>query len=234
MTNRFVHLLKLIKENSLSAVLQIIYIWLYDRLFDFGEKYQVDVRPSQNKTYSTSNETAIKYGPTKHPTFIKFVLSQLNITREDIIIDIGAGKGLALMVCSLFPFKKIYALELHQELANICDNNMKIFIHNNPKVQCTNYEIINKNALEWIQLSKAGKIKYFYIYLPFPPLIFEQFIQNLVSNQTISKCTFIIYLCNNEVWKYPDILEKNGCIKIKEYDYFRNSPTYIYEYHKEK
>lgn len=233
MLNRIAHVITLLKTNSFFEVIEVIKIWASDYFFDFGKKYNVDIQPENGKTYSTSNSERIKYGPTKHPSFIKFLLKKLNISRTDTIIDIGGGKGLGLMVFSLFQFKKIYSLEIHKELADISKKNIEQFITSNQKVKCNDYEIINANALEWVRNTQL-EIKYFYIYLPFPAEIFNQFIVNLTSNKNIKECIFIIYLCNDEHWKYKTILENFGCTSIVEFNYFRNSPSYVYEYKREK
>src|SRR5690349_18935200 len=52
--------------------------------------------------------------------YLKKVLKDLNISNNDSIIDLGCGKGAALICFSKFPFKKSVGIELSKELTEIC------------------------------------------------------------------------------------------------------------------
>ena len=59
-------------------------------------------------------------GPT-----LEEVLRHLNIRSDDAILDIGAGKGAALITLKRFPFAKVAGIELNMDLAKIARRNFR-------------------------------------------------------------------------------------------------------------
>src|SRR5688572_15712537 len=55
---------------------------------------------------------------------VNHVLSGLELIPNSSIIDIGCGKGRAMLAMAHFPFKKIAGVEISPELANIARRNL--------------------------------------------------------------------------------------------------------------
>jgi cyclopropane fatty-acyl-phospholipid synthase-like methyltransferase len=52
-------------------------------------------------------------------------LNDLNITANDSIIDIGCGKGSAMLSMLGFPFARVDGVELSQQIGSIAIRNLK-------------------------------------------------------------------------------------------------------------
>lgn len=127
------------------------------------------------------------------------VLEYLEITDNDSIIDIGSGKGWALTLFNLFPFKKITGIELSKIDNNICINNLNL-------LNIKNIEIINHDALLF---NDYDDYNYLYFYNPFGADIFENIIKKIKNINTK-----VIY--NNIHDEEKNILNKYNFILIKE------------------
>jgi SAM-dependent methyltransferase len=62
-------------------------------------------------------------------------------------IDIGSGKGRALLLASEFPFHRIIGVELLPELNRIAKQNIREFLNRHPS--CESIETICADAAEW-------------------------------------------------------------------------------------
>ena len=73
------------------------------------------------------------------------ILGQVNIDhREFVFIDIGSGKGKALLLASKYPFKQIVGVELADELDAIARKN--IAIYHDPQQACTDLRSVSMDA----------------------------------------------------------------------------------------
>jgi SAM-dependent methyltransferase len=66
--------------------------------------------------------------------FVEIMASLPIVHKEFVFIDIGSGKGRALLLASRFPFAQIIGIELSASLTAIAANNIRIF--DDPKMQC--------------------------------------------------------------------------------------------------
>lgn len=65
---------------------------------------------------------------------------QLRIRHEDFVfVDLGSGKGRALLLASEFPFRKIVGVEFAQELHGIAESNIARYA--SPTQRCGNFEL---------------------------------------------------------------------------------------------
>jgi hypothetical protein len=143
-------------------------------------------------------------------TLLYNVLTKLNISNNDSIIDIGSGKGFALTIMNLFPFKKILGVEITSNDFNISNKNFEIL--NITNIQTQNIDINNFNDY--------SNFNYYYFYNPFSEIIFENIIKNINSN------SYVIYKNIHEAEK--TILSKyNFKLFFDEKGFERN--YYIYK-----
>lgn len=166
-----------------------------DKIFRYGcdfSKWEVP------KELGSNFEKGNKYQPSTDK--LRKVLKKFNITNNDSIIDIGCGKGKAMFLMSKYKFKKIYGIDLSQELVDIANRNFSILKIN----QC---KAIKNDATTF---KNYDEFNYFYIFNSFPEKIFIKVIENIQESikRKPRKCIFI-YL--NPVCS--DYLEKNTNFK---------------------
>lgn len=80
-----------------------------------------------------------------HETIIADMIAVVpHALNECLFIDVGAGKGKALLVASESPFRKIIGVELAEELTATARKN--IAIYTSPTQQCRDLEVVCQDA----------------------------------------------------------------------------------------
>jgi hypothetical protein len=83
-----------------------------------------------------------------HPKFLFEVFSSLKIDYPNYtFVDLGSGKGRALLVASEFPFKEVLGVEFAVELHEIAAQNIQRYRSKTQK--CKNIKSLNLDALEF-------------------------------------------------------------------------------------
>jgi len=133
------------------------------------------------------------------------VLHQLPIICNDKVIDIGCGKGGALITLSDFPFSKVTGLELSETFFNVAKNNLK-------KLRISHVDVICCDATEYTDYDVYN---YVYMYNPFKTNVMELFLNRLaMSLQHTPRKLTLIYanpICHNTImnsmlFKQPQVI----------------------------
>lgn len=106
---------------------------------------------------STLNNSSIHGLSYEASMDIPEVLSNLKVTPNDSLIDIGCGKGYALHLFSILDFGKITGIEYHETLCNTAKNNMKLLHPDDNRIN-----IIQGDAL----LYNYDSYNYLYLFNP--------------------------------------------------------------------
>lgn len=75
-----------------------------------------------------------RYEAVMPEAFAEIMASLQIVHREFVFIDIGSGKGRALLLASRFAFAQIIGVELSASLTAIAENNIRVF--NDPQMKC--------------------------------------------------------------------------------------------------
>jgi SAM-dependent methyltransferase len=116
----------------------------------------IDVEPAWG--YSDSG------GPYLEP-----ILRTLDITPADSVVDLGSGKGGALLTMVRYPFARVDGVEISPELAEISRINLA-------RAAITKSEVYCCDAAEFPDLDSYTFI---YMFNPFPPSVLERVMENL-------------------------------------------------------
>lgn len=148
--------------------------------------------------------------------FLIDVLDTLHITQDDAMLDIGCGKGAALVRFSKYSFKKIAGIEYTKKLSEVAHNNLKILGVDIP--------IFNTDAQTFDDYKSYN---YFYLYNPFSGEIMKNVIQKIEDSvkENPRKIT-IIYknaVCD-EMITQSGLLKKTKTCKNQD----NELPFYIY------
>ena len=183
------------------------YIFYDELVSKKGQKYEyIQKNNIDINTYSSHSPSCCS---------IYEVIKGLDIKNTDSILDIGSGKGFALVIFSLFDFKTITGVEINENDYLISLNNLeKLNIHQ--RVNVKNQDIIHFPNLD--------EYNHFYFYNPFGSSMFNEIITKIVF---YCKSGFkIIYKnihCEEEtiLLKHNIFLSKKICGNDRDY--------YIYE-----
>jgi SAM-dependent methyltransferase len=129
------------------------------------------------------------YQPTE-PALFREMLGHLIIDfREFTFIDIGSGKGRALLMASEFPFRRIVGVELLPELHAIAQANISQY--RSDSQQCFVLESVCGDATQFVVPAEPVVL---YLFHPLPESGLRQFIANLEKSlQENPRPVFLLY-----------------------------------------
>jgi hypothetical protein len=99
----------------------------WERSHPFDKPYGIDTSgflPAKKIHADPKLAAAINGYAGSQAGVVRMALSALSDTSDYVFIDIGCGKGRAVIVASEFPFREIIGIELSTELANIARRNV--------------------------------------------------------------------------------------------------------------
>jgi hypothetical protein len=127
------------------------------------------------------------YQPTE-PALFREMLESLNFDfREFIFIDIGSGKGRALLMAADFPFRRILGVELFHELDRIAQENIRNY--RSDSQLCFELESVCADAREF---EIPAEPLVLYLFNPLPEAGLLQLLDNL--ERSIAENPRSIYL----------------------------------------
>lgn len=167
------------------------YIYYEELVKKSGKRYNnISDKTNINKTHSPYAPSCFK---------LYDLLKSLNITNNDSILDIGSGRGYALSIFNLFPFKKITGVEISKEDFYLCEKNIKM-------LNITNIKLINDNIINFYDFNNFN---YIYLYNPFSIEIFKKCLKK------INHTCYIIFKNIHE--DYVKILNEHNFNLYNEY-----------------
>jgi SAM-dependent methyltransferase len=119
------------------------------------------------------------------------ILKDLSVQSEKFVfIDLGSGKGRALMLASQFPFKEIIGVELSADLHDVACRNIQIYKKQEP-VSCEIRSVCADASRFDIPLEPIV----FYLFNPFDEQVMNAVLANIESSlQTLHRDIYIAYL----------------------------------------
>ncbi len=114
------------------------------------------------------------YQPTE-PQEFRDLLAKVLVDFEDyIFIDLGSGKGRALLMATEYPFKEIIGVEIQPELHKIAEQNVSRF--GSPEQKCRDIRLWCGDAREFEFPTEPTVL---YLFNPFPEYVFKTVLANL-------------------------------------------------------
>jgi SAM-dependent methyltransferase len=77
---------------------------------------------------------------------LRRALKDLNPTASDVFVDLGSGKGKALLIAGRLPYKRVVGVEIDKELARLAARNIG---RARRRLQAETVECLNTSVLEW-------------------------------------------------------------------------------------
>ena len=140
------------------------------------------------------------------PEAFHAIMRDLPIAHEEFIfIDIGAGKGRALLLAAKFPFQQIVGVDISERLTQIALNNIRLF--SDETQQCHEIRVICKDAASYeLPLSKTV----LYLYNPFDEHVMKTVLTNI--ERSLNACPRKIYVAyqqylHRSLWDRSDYFQ---------------------------
>jgi SAM-dependent methyltransferase len=129
-------------------------------------------------------------------------------------IDIGSGKGRALLLASLFPFRRIIGVEISQRFTNIARKNIEVF--RDEGMRCKRIEALCWDAADY---SFPPDDLVIYLYNPFDADLMRKLVDKIGrSLQVKSRQIYVIYRTPNhrtawdESGEWEVVKESGPCV----------------------
>lgn len=131
--------------------------------------------------------------------FTQFIQTLSLDYSQFVFVDIGSGKGRALLLAAAYPFKAIVGVELAAELHTIAEKNIQAY----PESQkvCLNITSVCRNALHF---SFPNEPLVIFLYNPFIAQVLIQFVKDLIRSVTQQPRDVYLYYWNDEESKVFD------------------------------
>jgi SAM-dependent methyltransferase len=180
------------------------------RARQFDRKYGLDtaeiIYPSALGIAALDAEQSVEYEACT-PEMLAGALSNLSIQFQDyVFVDLGSGKGVAVLSASLFPFKHIVGIEWSQRVARIARENARKFTH--PQQVCRSIELLDGDATTY-ELPYEPLV--IFMYNPFKEPLVRRFVDNLRRSLEQRPRHVVIVYCNprcKQVFEEAGFLQK--------------------------
>jgi len=127
------------------------------------------------RTLGLGAEQRIDYVGTP-PLAARVALRRVRPGAGDVLLDGGAGKGVAVLVAAQLPFGKVIGIELSPQLTAIAAANVQ---QARPHLRCRSVELVTADVLSY---EIPPEVSVIYMYCPFIGEIFHRFAQRVFAS----------------------------------------------------
>jgi SAM-dependent methyltransferase len=161
---------------------------------------------------SPNRAFASPYQPT-HARVLRDVLRRLPIELPSTtFVDLGCGKGRALLMAAEHPFRRILGIDFSEVLCRDAEANVASFARRFPaRLRCPRVEVACADVCD-LAVPEGDVV--FYLFNPFEPPVLERVLARIAAAARASPRRILIAYCHA---KYgTEALEQQGCVKIDE------------------
>lgn len=191
---------------------RIFYLFEYARSY-IEERFEAfDARfgtDTSAPTFERNQKTNVHFYVPTTASVIYEILGFLPLQPNKItFVDMGSGKGRALLVASEFPFRKIVGIELSDQLHRTAEENVKRY--KPASQQCAAFDLRCMDALDYVYGEEPLVL---FLFDPFGREILQDVIANLeASLRACPREAYVVYVYP----QYEDLLQNRTILqKIK-------------------
>ena len=164
-----------LRRYGLGQTITIMWSVLVDMWFDF--RYNTDtarrIPRSQIETSSENIVHCVNYGASKSMPFLR-LMARLKLPHRGVFVDLGSGKGRALMLAARYGFQKVIGIEFSGALCAKARENLQKFLKKCPSR--SQVEIIESDVTAY-QLRDDETV--FFMLDPFNAPVLTQVLENI-------------------------------------------------------
>jgi hypothetical protein len=142
-----------------------------------------------------------------HPTEwlgLRRALRRLGPTGSDTLVDMGAGRGRAVLVAATMPFGQVIGVEIDEAWAQVARQAIE---RNRRTLACDNVDVVTANVLQYDPPDEATIV---YLFCPFVGEVFQQFAERMLDFvDRVNRPVRMLY-------NYP--FEHNRLIALQRFD----------------
>jgi SAM-dependent methyltransferase len=107
---------------------------------------------------------------------LRRVLNKDEVSKEDVFIDLGSGKGRVLLQAARYPFKRVIGVEISEALNEVARRNVE---HSLSRLRCKEVEIVTADLAEY---EVPEDVTVAFIYNPVRGDLFSAVIDKLLAS----------------------------------------------------
>jgi hypothetical protein len=187
---------------------RIFYLFEYVRCYIEERSEAFDARfgtDTSAPTFEHDQKTSVHFYVPTTASVIYEILNFIPLqTNKFVFVDMGSGKGRALLIASEFPFAKIVGIELSDNLHRIAEENVKRY---KPASQrCTMFDLKCMDALDY---SYGDQPPVLFLFDPFGREILQSVIANLEASLGAKpREAYVVYVYP----QFDDLLQKSSVL----------------------
>jgi len=182
-------LFQVVRERGVARTLPVLVSHLADLRFEarYGTDTVSWVRIEDLEIDSDNKDRAVDYQPTQRLPLMR-LLETLDIPRDRVFLDLGSGKGKALLIAAEFGFETLRGVEFSPELCRVAEDNCEKYRKRTGNR--TSFRIIESDAILYEFTDEAV----IYLFNPFDAWVLRFVMENLAQSlQTHPRRAWIIY-----------------------------------------
>lgn len=107
---------------------------------------------------------------------LRRILPPSAVTADDVFLDIGSGKGRAVLLAATYPFRRVIGVELSTRLVDIAQDNVN---RTKARLRCKDIVLVNADAESY---NIPDDVTVVFMYNPFRGAIFAAVVENLLAS----------------------------------------------------
>jgi SAM-dependent methyltransferase len=186
-----------------GQTLVIMWSVVVDMGFDFryGTETTRRIPKEQIATDSENIVHCVNYGASKSTPF-KHLMSRLKLPKDATFVDLGSGKGRALMLASRYGFRRVIGIEFSGELCARARENLKKFM-----AKCPSSSVVEVIESDVTKYKLRDDETVFFMLDPFDAPVLTQVLRNIrTSVERRPRTIWLIYSVPRE----RHIIEQSG------------------------
>ena len=158
------------------------------------------------------------YQPTAEDEFAEIMRHMADVDLTSFtFIDLGSGKGRALLMAAMYPFGRIVGVEVQPELHAIARRNLEIF--SRPGQLCRRIESLCADAREY-DFPRENLV--LYLFNPFPAYVMREVLEKLAASaRHAPRPIFVLYNAPFEKQEFERIAELESFCEAPQFQIYR-------------
>ncbi len=179
-----------LRRYGLGQTLAIMWSVVVDMWFDFiyGTDTSRRIPREEIETDSENIVHCVNYGASKAMPFMR-LMRRLNLPKDGVFVDLGSGKGRALMLAARYGFRKVIGIEFSGALCDKARVNLQRFLSKCPSR--SQLEVIESDVTKY-RLRDDETV--FFMLDPFKAPVLTEVLQNIrASVEKHPRIVWLIY-----------------------------------------
>lgn len=176
--NLLSQIMQSIRDKGVMLTALILWAHVQDLTFDF--KYKTDTLSWQElnslNVVGDNKIHGVRYQPTQARTLRK-VFKTTDLPREGGFLDLGCGKGRALILAAEFGYTHIIGVEFSESLCQIARSNLLRYSRLHPGH--TEFQVIHTDAAEYTIPQDVSTV---FLFNPFDEMVMTKVVKNIENS----------------------------------------------------